>query len=123
MPVRRRWSCASPSIVAELRDARTWLICVTSNLALDRERRAKVRHQTGDFEEVARFLGTGELSAEAELITAQRRAGVFRHIDTLPAREREVLLLSAANELSNVEIASVLKNNRFDHPFPAVPST
>lgn len=95
--------------IAELRDARKWLIRITWNLALDRKRRAKVRRQTYDFQEVARFLTTGALSAEAELITAQRRAGVLRHIDTLPLREREVFLLSAVNELSNVEIALVLK--------------
>src|ERR1700726_2832126 len=40
----------------ELRDTRTWLIRITWNLALDRRRRAKVRRQTDDFEEVARFL-------------------------------------------------------------------
>jgi RNA polymerase sigma-70 factor, ECF subfamily len=95
--------------LAELRDARTWLIRITWNLALDRKRRAKVRRQTDDFEEVARFLTTGGRSAEAELITAQHRAGVLRHIDTLPAREREVFLLSAVDELSTVEIALVLK--------------
>jgi RNA polymerase sigma-70 factor (ECF subfamily) len=93
----------------ELRDTRTWLIRITWNLALDRKRRAKVRRQTDNFEEVARTLTTGGLSAEAELITAQRRAGVLRHIDTLPAREREVFLLSAVNELSTVEIAVILQ--------------
>jgi RNA polymerase sigma-70 factor (ECF subfamily) len=95
--------------LAELRDTRTWLIRITWNLALDRKRRAKVRRQTDNFEEVARTLTTGGLSAEAELITAQRRAGVLRHIDTLPAREREVFLLSAVNELSTVEIAVILQ--------------
>jgi RNA polymerase sigma-70 factor, ECF subfamily len=61
----------------ELRDTRTWLIRITWNLALDRKRRAKVRRQTNDFEEVARFLKTGALSAEAELITAQAVPQLF----------------------------------------------
>jgi RNA polymerase sigma-70 factor (ECF subfamily) len=95
--------------LAELRDTRTWLIRITWNLALDRKRRAKVRRQSDVYEEVARFLKTGALSAEAELINAQRRAGVLLHIDTLPAREREAFLLSAVNELSTVEIARVLQ--------------
>jgi DNA-directed RNA polymerase specialized sigma24 family protein len=56
-----------------------------------------------------RFLKTGALSAEAELISTQRRAGILRQIDTLPAREREVFLLSAVNELSTVEIAVILQ--------------
>jgi RNA polymerase sigma-70 factor (ECF subfamily) len=58
---------------------------------------------------LARILPAGELSAEKLVITAQRHARILRLIDTLPAREREVLLLSAVNELSTVEIALVLK--------------
>ena len=95
--------------LAELQDARTWLVRITWNLALDRKRRARVRRQTDDFEEVARFLTTGTLSAETELIAAQRHAKILRLIDTLPVREREVFLLSAVNELSSVEIALVLE--------------
>jgi RNA polymerase sigma-70 factor, ECF subfamily len=95
--------------LAELQDARTWLVRITWNLALDRRRRARVRRQTDDFEEVARFLTTGTLSAETALIAAQRHARVLRLIDTLPVREREVFLLSAVNELSSVEIALILE--------------
>jgi RNA polymerase sigma-70 factor, ECF subfamily len=94
---------------AELRDTRTWLTRITWNLALDRKRRAKTRRQTDDFEEVSRSLTTGGLSADAALIGAQRNAGILDIIDTLPAREREVFLLSAVNELSTVEIARVLQ--------------
>jgi RNA polymerase sigma-70 factor (ECF subfamily) len=92
----------------ELRDTRTWSIRITWNLALDRRRRAKTRRRTDKFEEVSRSLTTGGLSADAALIAAQRHAGVLGLIDTLPAREREVFLLSAVNELSTVEIAQVL---------------
>ena len=95
--------------LAELQDARTWLVRITWNLALDRKRRAKVHRQTDDFEEVARLLTTRAVSAETELIAAQRHAKILRLIDTLPVREREVFLLSAVNELSSVEIALVLK--------------
>jgi RNA polymerase sigma-70 factor, ECF subfamily len=95
--------------LAELRDARTWLIRITWNLALDRKRRAKTRPQFDDFEERTRSLTACELSAEAEVIAAQYRARMLLLIDTLPAKEREVLLLSAVKELSTVEIAAVLK--------------
>jgi RNA polymerase sigma-70 factor (ECF subfamily) len=97
------------SKLAELRDARTWLIRITWNLALDRKRRAKTRPQCDGFEEMTRSLPACELSAEAEVIAAQYRARMLLLIDTLPAREREVLLLSAVKELSTVEIAAVLK--------------
>jgi RNA polymerase sigma-70 factor (ECF subfamily) len=95
--------------LAELQDARTWLVRITWNLSLDRKRRARVRRQTDDFEDVARMLTTGAASAETELIAAQRHARILRLIDTLPVREREVFLLSAVNELSSVDISLVLK--------------
>jgi RNA polymerase sigma-70 factor, ECF subfamily len=95
--------------LAELRDTRTWLMSITWNLALDRKRCAKTRRQTDGFDEVSRSLICGGLSADAALIDAQRHAGILDIIDTLPAREREVFLLSAVNELSTVEIARALQ--------------
>jgi RNA polymerase sigma-70 factor, ECF subfamily len=97
------------SELAELRDARTWLIRITWNLALDRKRRAKTRPQFDNFEERTRSLAACELSAEAEVIAAQYRPRMLLLIDSLPAKEREILLLSAVKELSTVEIAAVLK--------------
>jgi RNA polymerase sigma-70 factor (ECF subfamily) len=93
----------------ELRDARTWLIRITWNLALDRRRREKARRRSDNFDEVSRSLTTRGLSADAALIGAQRHAGVLDVIDSLPDREREVFLLYAVNELSTVEIAQVLQ--------------
>ena len=92
--------------LSEVRDHRVWLVRIAWNLVMDRKRRAKTRPQTDDFEDVARVLPT---SAEKLVITAQRHARILGLIDTLPAREREVLLLSAVKELSTVEIALVLK--------------
>jgi RNA polymerase sigma-70 factor (ECF subfamily) len=95
--------------LAELRDAQTWLIRITWNLALDRKRRARRRPHFDDFEEMARCLPAGELSAELAVIAAERHARMLLLIDTLPVREREVLLLSLVKEQSPVEIALVLK--------------
>jgi RNA polymerase sigma-70 factor (ECF subfamily) len=95
--------------IAELRDTRKWLIRIAWNLALDCRRRRKARRRTDDFEEVSRSLTTGGPSADAALIGAQRHAGILDIINTLPAREREVFLLFAVNELSTVEIAHVLQ--------------
>jgi RNA polymerase sigma-70 factor, ECF subfamily len=95
--------------LAEVRDFRVWLVRITWNLVLDRKRRAKTRPQSDDFSDVVRILPSKGLSAEKAAITAQRYATILRLIDTLPARERETLLLSAVQELSTVEIALVLK--------------
>ena len=95
--------------LAEVRDYRVWLVRIAWNLVLDRKRRAKTRPQADDFEEIARVLPAGDLSAERLAITGQRYDHILRLIDTLPAREREVLMLSAVKELSTVEIALVLE--------------
>ena len=95
--------------LGDVRDYRVWLVRIAWNLVLDRKRRAKTRPQVDDFEDLARVLPTGEMRAEKMVITAQRHARILGLIDTLPEREREVLLLSAVNELSTVEIALVLK--------------
>jgi RNA polymerase sigma-70 factor (ECF subfamily) len=95
--------------LGEVRDYRVWLVRIAWNLVLDRKRRTKSRPQADDFEEVARILPANDLSAERLAITTQRYEHILHLIDTLPTREREVLLLSAVKELSTVEIALVLK--------------
>jgi RNA polymerase sigma-70 factor (ECF subfamily) len=48
------------------------------------------------------------LSAEELAAAAQHHAHVLACVDRLPIKEREVLLLSAFEELTSVEIAAVL---------------
>jgi RNA polymerase sigma-70 factor (ECF subfamily) len=92
----------------EIRDARVWLIRITWNLVLDRKRRQKTRPENEDISELARVLPAKEMRADQAVIGAQRHARVLALIDELPAKERQALLLSALEELSNAEIASVL---------------
>lgn len=94
--------------LAELRDARVWLVRITWNLVLDRKRRSKTRPETQDIEDVVRILPAADLSADRAMIADQRHARILSLIDELPAKEREVLLLSAIEELSTVQIAMVL---------------
>ena len=92
----------------EVRDHRVWLIRIVWNIVLDRKRRAKTRPETGDVDELARVLPSAGLSAEQLAAAAQHHAHVLACVDQLPAKERQVLVLSAFDELSSVEIASVL---------------
>jgi RNA polymerase sigma-70 factor, ECF subfamily len=92
----------------EIRDARVWLIRITWNLVLDRKRRKKTRPENEDVDELARVLPAKEIRADHAVIAAQRHARVLALIDELPAKERQALLLSAMDELSNAEIAGVL---------------
>lgn len=95
-------------MLGEVRDRRVWLIRIVWNIVLDRKRRAKTRPETDDVAELARVLPSNGLSAEQIASAAQHHAHVLSCVERLPAKEREVLLLSAFEELTSVEIASVL---------------
>jgi len=92
----------------EVRDRRVWLIRIVWNIVLDRKRRAKTRPETDDVAELARVLPAEGLSAEDRAAAAQHHAQVLACVEKLPAKEREVLMLSAFEELTSVEIALVL---------------
>ena len=94
--------------LGDVRDHRVWLIRIVWNIVLDRKRRAKTRPETDDVSELARVLPANGLSAEQRASAAQHHAQVLACVEQLPAKEREVLLLSAFEELSSVEIANVL---------------
>ncbi|HUY95659.1 MAG TPA: RNA polymerase sigma factor [Terracidiphilus sp.] len=94
--------------LGEVRDHRVWLIRIVWNIVLDRKRRAKTRPETEDVSDLARVLPATGLSAEERAAAAEHHAHMLRLVDLLPAKEREVLVLSAFEELSSVEIAEVL---------------
>ncbi len=94
--------------LGEVRDQRVWLIRIVWNVVLDRKRRSKTRPETDDVTELARVLPAEGLSAEERAAAAQHHAHVLACVEKLPVKEREVLMLSAFEELTSVEIASVL---------------
>lgn len=92
----------------EVRDQRVWLIRIVWNIVLDRKRRAKTRPETDDVADLARVLPASGLSADERAAAAQHHAQILQLVEKLPAKEREVLILSAFEELNSVEIAEVL---------------
>jgi RNA polymerase sigma-70 factor (ECF subfamily) len=94
--------------LGEVRDNRVWLIRIVWNIVLDRKRRAKTRPETDDVSELARVLPADGLSAEQIASAAQHHAHVLACMEQLPAKELQVLMLSAFEELTSVEIASIL---------------
>jgi len=94
--------------LGEIRDARVWLVRIVWNVVLDRKRRSKTRPETDDISDLARLLPAGGLTAEERAVSAQHHAHVLRAVEQLPAKEQRVLMLSAFEELSSVEIAEVL---------------
>ncbi|QNI30709.1 RNA polymerase sigma factor [Alloacidobacterium dinghuense] len=93
--------------LGEIRDARVWLVRIAWNLALDRKRRSKSRPETEDIADLVRTLPSAERRADDAVISTQEHARVLALIDQLPAKERQALLLSALEELSTTEIASI----------------
>jgi len=94
--------------LGEIRDHRVWLIRIVWNVVLDRKRRMKTRPETDDVSDLARVLPAEGLSAEERAAAAQHHAHVLACVEQLPDKEREVLTLSAFEELNTVEIAAVL---------------
>ena len=94
--------------LGDVRDHRVWLIRIVWNIVLDRKRRAKTRPETDDIDELSRVLPAVGLSAEERAAAAQHHAHVLTCVEKLPPKERAVLMLSAFDELSSVEIADVL---------------
>src|ERR1039458_4350453 len=92
----------------EVRDQRVWLIRIVWNVVLDRKRRMKTRPEADDVAELARVLPAAGLSADERVAAAQHHAHVLACVEQLPAKERQVLMLSAFEELTSVEIASIL---------------
>jgi RNA polymerase sigma-70 factor (ECF subfamily) len=92
----------------EVRDHRVWLIRIVWNIVLDRKRRSKTRPETDDVAELARVLPADGLTADDRVAAAQHHSHVLSCVEQLPAKERQVIMLSAFEELTSVEIASVL---------------
>ena len=92
----------------EIRDPRVWLVRIVWNVVLDRKRRMKTRPETDDVAELARVLPAAGLSAAERVAAAEDHARVLACVERLPSKERQVMLLSAFEELTCVEIASVV---------------
>lgn len=90
---------------AEVLDMRVWLVRIAWNLALDRRRRKRPEQMDELF---AQSLVARDLPADRALGEARQMQAVLAEIDRLPAKEREVLLLSAMEELTTAAIAEVV---------------
>jgi RNA polymerase sigma-70 factor (ECF subfamily) len=94
--------------IPAINDLRPWLVRITWNLALDRRRRIRP-DQLDDIS--ALTLTAPHTPADRALDDARQLARVFHEIDRLPRAERQVLLLSAIEELDTRELAEVLNKS------------
>jgi RNA polymerase sigma-70 factor, ECF subfamily len=91
--------------LAGVRDMRVWLVRIAWNLAIDRRRRKRPEQMDEVF---ARSLVASSVPADKALDEAERMKTVLLELERLPKVERNVLLLSAIDELGTAEMAEVL---------------
>jgi RNA polymerase sigma-70 factor, ECF subfamily len=94
--------------LSKVREMRVWLVRIAWNLALDRKRRKRPEQLDDAF---VTSLVSRTISADAAMEGAERFQSALREVERLPKVERHVLLLSALEELSTVEIARVLRRS------------
>lgn len=88
-----------------VREMRVWLVRIAWNLALDRRRRIRPEQMDAGFAEA---LAGRNVGADQAVEEAERMRAVLGAMDGLPREEREVLVLSAVEELRPAEMAEVL---------------
>lgn len=92
----------------EVREMRLWLVRITWNLALDRQRRIRPEQMDELF---AERLTSTEAATEKMFCDAQQVRRVLQAVDRLPVLERKVLLLTGVHELRTEEVASLCKKS------------
>lgn len=95
--------------LAAIENPRVWLVRIAWNVALDRKRRLRSMPVLEGAEEIMLQHPSAEASAENSLGASQGCARILRIMEKLPRKEREVLRLSAIEELGSAEIAAVLQ--------------
>lgn len=91
-------------------DRRAWIARVAWNVAVDRARAERKRTEVGIDSLAEGVLERGRAGADAEQIAAGAEVGRLLEtlIAALPAKMRDVLVLSTVKELEHPQIAAVL---------------
>jgi RNA polymerase sigma-70 factor (ECF subfamily) len=89
---------------------RTWMVTIAWRLALSRRRSPLHRlKQMMSTDDSTHETVSEQPSAETCVLDSERLAAVRRHIRKLPPKLRDALLLTAAGDLTQDEIAATLK--------------
>ncbi len=87
----------------------TWLFGITDMVVRHHRRKDRLRHWLGgSTADVARGLPAPEMNQHEQLERKERIARVYRVLDRLPERDRQVLILFELEELSGEQIAGLL---------------
>lgn len=87
----------------------TWLFGITEKVVRHRRRKDRLRHWlAGSATDVARQQAWPGPNPHEQLEGKERSARVYRALDRLPERDRQILILFELEELSGEQIASLL---------------
>jgi RNA polymerase sigma-70 factor (ECF subfamily) len=89
---------------------RTWMVSIAWRLCLSRRRRGiwRLRKKMANDSELT-DVSAATLSPEALIVSAEFIAAVRRQIQCLPPKLRDALLLTAAGDMTQEEIAAALR--------------
>lgn len=96
---------AHQETLPEIDNLRVWLVRIVWRLALDRKRRITPGQMDEAF---ARSLVSRTVPADQALAEAAALRAVLQQLERLPSTERNVLLLSAVDEMKTADLAAVL---------------
>jgi RNA polymerase sigma-70 factor, ECF subfamily len=89
--------------------AATWLFGITDMVVRHRRRKDRLRHWlVGSSSDVARYAPASPSSQHDQLEKKECIARVYRVLDRLPERDRQILILFELEELSGEQIAALL---------------
>jgi len=87
----------------------TWLFGITEKVVRHRRRKDRLRHWlAGSAADVAKQIPASDKNQHDQLEMKERAARVYRVLDRLPDRDRQVLILFEIDGLSGEEIATLL---------------
>ena len=88
--------------------ARTWILSVARNQAIDEWRRLKNQRQTEELDQLT-LVDTGEPDPLTSTIEGERSALVREALESLPSEQQQALLLAYFSGLSHSQIAQQLE--------------
>jgi RNA polymerase sigma-70 factor (ECF subfamily) len=87
----------------------TWLFGITEKVVRHRRRKDRLRHWlVGSSDDVARQMPSLGPTQHEQLERKERIARVYRVLDRLPERDRQILILFEIEELPGEQIAALL---------------
>jgi RNA polymerase sigma factor (sigma-70 family) len=104
----QRVMSARESFAAPNANFKAWLYRIGHNLALDRIRHRSIAPESALDDSVMHIAGAEDIQPEQQALSIEAHSNLLRALDSLPAEQREVVLLRAEGEMTLEEIGQML---------------